>query len=78
MFQINIGRVKGKIAEKGYNIGTLASVLGVDRNTVAKYMKNPEEMKYRTIVQLAECLCDDYDEAISIFFTKKVTKKVSF
>lgn len=68
MFHVDVPRVRGKMAEKGYNISSTAEKLDVDRNTLTSYLKNPEKMPYNVVSQLAEILCDSSDEATAIFF----------
>lgn len=70
MYTVNIPRVKGKMAEHGYNITTFARELGVSRNTLSSYLSNPATIPYDKVSRIAELLCDDTDEAAAIFFTQ--------
>ena len=70
MYSVNIPRVKGKMAEHGYNITTLAHELGVSRNTLSSYLSNPATMPYDKMSRIAELICDNADEAADIFFTQ--------
>lgn len=65
---VNIPRVKGKMAERGFTITSLSEKLGVDRNTLSSYLKNPQKMPYEVVSKMAELLCDTDEEASSIFF----------
>lgn len=73
MYSVNIPRVKGKMAERGYNITTLAHELGISRNTLSSYLSNPATMPYDKMSRIAELLCDDASEAANIFFCIKLT-----
>lgn len=81
MYKVDVPRVRGKMAERGYNITTLARELGVSRNTLASYLSNSSSIPYDKLSKLAELICDDSCEAASIFFkqdlrfTKGNTKK---
>lgn len=65
---VDIRRVRGKMAERGYNITSLSNQLGINRNTLSVYLSNPEKMPYGVITGLADALCEDECEARSIFF----------
>ncbi len=68
MFCVDIPRVKGKMAEKGYNITSLAKELGITRGTLSNYLEDPSKIPYLIISKLAILLCDSSEEARSIFF----------
>lgn len=44
MFKININKVKGKMAEKGFNNTSLAKEISISRNTLSSYLNNPEKL----------------------------------
>lgn len=67
-YQIDIPKVRGKMAEKGYGIESLATELKVTRTTMASYLKTPEKVPYRVIAKMATILCDSDEEARNIFF----------
>lgn len=67
MFKININKVKGKMAEKGFNNTSLAKEISISRNTLSSYLNNPEKTPYYILAKLAECLCDTEKEATEIF-----------
>ena len=46
MVCVDVPRVRGKMAEKGYTITSLAGMLGINRNTLAVYLETPEKMTY--------------------------------
>ena len=80
LYSVNIPRVKGKMAERGYNITTLAHELGISRNTLSSYLSNPATMPYDQMSRIAELLCDDASEAANIFFASNLrfTKEKRF
>ena len=73
MVSIDVQKVRGKMAENGYTITSLSACLGIDRNTLSSYLKNPGKMPYSVVADLAALLCDTTEEANSIFFAKKLT-----
>lgn len=66
--KVDVPKVRGKMAERGYTITGLADILGISRNTLSAYLENPSKMPYGVISTLAETLCDSTGEASSIFF----------
>lgn len=67
---VNVPKVRGKMAEKGYTITSLSELLGINRNTLAIYLEAPEKMPYGVVSKMAEILCDNSGDAASIFFAK--------
>lgn len=68
MAYIDVPKVRGKMAERGYTISALAKKLGINRNTLASYLESPEKTPYNVVSSMAEVLCDSAAEASSIFF----------
>lgn len=68
MVFVDVPKLRGKMAERGYNITSMSESLGVSRNTMSAYLENPEKMPYRVVAKLADILCDTQDEAAGIFF----------
>lgn len=68
MFHVDVPRVRGKIAEKGMTVTSVAERANISRNTLANYLENPEKMPYSMIILLANMLCSDEAEAEAIFF----------
>lgn len=66
--RIDIPKVRGKMAEHGYTITSLAKKLGVNRNTLSFYLEKPEKTPYNIVASMAEILCNSAEEASSIFF----------
>lgn len=71
---VDIPRVRGKMAERGYTIASMASHLGINRNTLATYLEKPNKMPYKVISNMADALCDTADEAAAIFFAPDLRK----
>lgn len=76
MYEINVPKLRGKMTEKNYTISSLANTLGIDRNTLAKYLSIPSKMPYDVMVKIAECVCDGKQEAMDIFFANQLTQNV--
>ena len=74
MFCVDVPRVRGKMAEKGYNITSISKELNLSRNTVSHYFENPNKMPYGVVAQLAGILCDTEEESKDIFFISDLRK----
>ncbi len=70
MVHVDVPKVRGKMAEKGYNITSISKLLGISRMTMSDYLKSPGKIPYSTISKLASILCDDSAEAVNIFFAQ--------
>ncbi len=70
MVYVDVPKVRGKMAEKGYTITALAQKVGVNRNTMASYLDTPGKLPYEMVAKLAGILCDSGEEATSIFFAQ--------
>lgn len=68
MVHIDVRKVKGKMAERGFTITSLAEKLGINRNTLSSYLETPEKTPYSVVSDMAAALCDTTEEASSIFF----------
>lgn len=68
MVSIDVPKVRGKMAERGYTITSLSDRLGINRNTLSTYLENPGKTPYSVVSDMAVALCDTADEAVSIFF----------
>lgn len=67
MATVDIPRVRGRMAEKGYSITSLSGILKISRNTLSAYFDHPQKMPYDVVSELAAVLCDTPGEAKSIF-----------
>lgn len=78
MVSIDVPRVRGKMAERGYTITSLSEKLGINRNTLATYLENPGKTPYGVVSDMAVALCDTSDEAASIFFAENLRNTKDF
>ena len=74
MATVDVPRVRGKMAEKGYNITSLSGMLKINRNTLSSYFDDPQKMPYGVLSDLAAVLCDTPGEAKAIFFAESLRK----
>lgn len=74
MARIDVQKVKGKMAERGYTKTSLSKKLGINRNTLVSYLKSPEKTPYNVVAAMAEILCDSPEEACAIFFAHDLRK----
>ena len=72
MFCVNVPKLRGKIAEKGYNLTSFAKEIDVTRETVRAYLYHPERIPYHKIDAMASVLCDSHEEATVIFFDQNL------
>lgn len=70
MIRVDVPKLRGKMAEKGFTITSISDEIRVNRNTFSGYLERPEKMPYSVIAALAELLCDSYEEACKIFFAQ--------
>lgn len=68
MVFVDVPKLRGKMAERGYSITSISEHVGVNRNTMSSYLENPEKMPYSVVAKLADILCDTRSEAAGIFF----------
>lgn len=68
MAQIDVKKVKGKMAEHDLNVSSFAKIIGVSRTTLTKYIGNPGKIPYEIVSKMADILCDTPEEANAIFF----------
>lgn len=68
MVRVDVPKVRGKMAEKGYTITSLSGELGISRSTLASYLEQPSKIPYSIVSSLATILCDTTEEAVHIFF----------
>ena len=68
MVFVDVPKLRGKMAERGYNITSISEDVGVNRNTMSSYLENPGKMPYSVVAKLADILCDTRSEAAGIFF----------
>lgn len=71
---VDVPKVRGKMAERGYTITSMSDRLGINRNTLSTYLEMPSRMPYNVISDMADALCDTADEAAAIFFAPGLRK----
>ncbi|WP_277680354.1 helix-turn-helix domain-containing protein [Gracilibacillus dipsosauri] len=70
---VNIMKLKGKIVERGMNVGQLAEKMGIDRATLYRRINNNgDSFTIREANQICEILDLSKEEAIAIFFKNEV------
>ncbi|MBR4291661.1 MAG: helix-turn-helix transcriptional regulator [Oscillospiraceae bacterium] len=67
MFFMNIPKLRGAMAEKGYNKATFAAALGIGRDTLTKYMNDPRKIPYGVLQDMAHLLFRGKPEAMTVF-----------
>jgi len=67
--KINVCKLRGKMTEKGYTITSMSKALHISRSTMSGYLKNPDKIPYGIILEMADMLCENTDEAKEIFFS---------
>ncbi len=72
--RVDTQKLRGKMAERGYTITALSKDVGVDRNTLSGYLKNPEKFTYGVLIKIAHILFDSKEEAVSVFFADDLRK----
>lgn len=70
MITVNVEKLTGKIYERGYNKSTFSKEIGVDRNTLAAYMRNPKNITYDVLNKMIAVLRINSKEAEEIFFAQ--------
>lgn len=74
MVKIDVPKLRGKMAERGFTITSMAKKLGINRNTLSSYLEAPEKIPYVVVSGLADALCDTPEEASAIFFTQDLRR----
>lgn len=74
----NINKLKGKIVEKGINVSDLAKVLGINKSTLYRKLKNNgENISIREAVGMINELDLSVEEANEIFFNQFVASNAT-
>ncbi len=68
MFHVDVDKLLGKIKERRFTIKSLSDAIGISRNTLSEYIKNPEKLPYDVINKIVSVLHLDCEESMSIFF----------
>ena len=71
---INVQKLKGKITEEGLSQGNVATLIGIDRSTFYRKMKDDgRTFDIEEVGKIVEVLSLDKDEKMNIFFAKQGT-----
>ena len=68
MFHVDVDKLLGKITERRFTLSSLSDQIGVSRNTLSSYIKNPEKIPYDTINKIVAVLNLNQEESVAIFF----------
>lgn len=71
---VNVQKLKGSIVEKGKTQQEVAAMIGVDRTTFYRKMKNGGNFSIEEVGKIAEAVPLSDEEAITIFFDRRVAK----
>lgn len=70
---MHINKLKGKIVEKGLNMGKLAQLIGIDRSTLYRKINNDgSTLTIKEVNNICKVLALSDQEAASIFFNQSV------
>lgn len=67
---MKILKLKGKMVEKGMNVETLASIIGIDRATLYRKFNDGEKITVGEAVKINDALNLTREEAYDIFFSR--------
>lgn len=70
MYIVNVEKLIGKIAEKGFTKSSFAKEIGVGRDTLRSYLKDYRKIPYEVLSKMASVLECSEDEASTIFFAQ--------
>lgn len=68
--EINVRKLKGKMVECGYNVGTISEKIGMNRATFFRKIKAGGSFKVGEMHALCDALSLTNEEAVSIFLPK--------
>lgn len=77
MYEIDIAAIKGLMGEKGISNSALAQQIGVNRNTLRAYFKEPHKMPYDVMIKIVTALDIPGEKVKNIFFKEKLAKNAS-
>lgn len=70
---MNVNKLRGKIVENGFNVGDVASLIGIDRATFyRKLNNNGDTFTVKEVNDLCKVLKLNKEDAVSIFFANTV------
>ena len=65
---MNIQMLKGKIVERGLNVNTVASKIGIDRSCLYRKLRGGDKITIGEAAKIKEALNLTEEEAMAIFF----------
>lgn len=73
MFQASASKIRGKMAENGYTITSLAQKMHISRATMSKYLSFPGKMPVEKFMEMANILFNEIGELTDIFLPKNIS-----
>lgn len=73
MFQASASKIRGKMAENGYTITSLAQKMHISRSTMSKYLSFPGKMPVEKFMEMANILFNEIGELTDIFLPKNLS-----
>jgi DNA-binding Xre family transcriptional regulator len=75
---VNIGKLRGRIIERGYDIPSLADAIGVSRSTFYRRIETGgEDFRLREIDAMKRALDLSIEDCMAIFFEPSVAKSAT-
>lgn len=71
---MNIDRLKGKMVEKGLNVERFAEIIGTNRASLYRKLKEAEKISIGEAIRMKEALGLTATEATEIFFSQTVAR----
>ena len=68
VYRINPLKLRGLIAEKGYNITTFSDRIGITYNSICRILSGRFAPRYQTICDIASALEMTQDQIMEVFF----------
>ena len=69
---VNVSKLKGKIVERNTTQEELATIIGIDKSTFYRKMKQNGNFSIKEVNLIVSALNLSKDEAMSIFFSETV------
>ena len=73
MFQASESKIRGKMAENGYTITSLAHKMHISRATMSKYLSFPGKMPVEKFMEMTSILFNESGELTDIFLPKNLS-----
>lgn len=72
---VDLNKLRGKVVEKGLSQQELAVLIGIDRSTFYRKMKNGGDFSIGEVSKMAEVMQLTNQEAVDIFLSTKSHKR---